>query len=345
MGGDLASEQQVLLTGCYRTGTEYITLLLNNHPELAATMYVTNFMRFCYGRYNPVEERKNYTRLVLDTAHRMRIRWGQELDVHQVLNACDAAHKVDYGLIYDLMMSDCFLEDGVSRWAEKTQLVWSRIPDFLELFPQGKAIHVLRDPRSVLASFQRYTYAPEPAYLGAVFNCLSSMQHATRYAEKLNPDRYTAVRYEDMVEKPEDTVTYLFNFLGLSTEHDLLSEKGWTDARGEEWKHNSAFASEDSGQGEFDKQAALERWRGNLAPEDLALCEAVNAESMVRFGYEPSGSSVSWEEMIRKVLSDRKLTRYLGRWINQGVGVEEFPTDPLDPENWEENAERDANGG
>jgi len=38
------------------------------------------------------------------------------------------------------------------------------------------------------------------------------------------------------------------------------------------------------------------------------------------------------------LLADDKLTSYLHRFIVEGEGIEEFPTDPLKPENWEENA-------
>src|SRR4030042_7148532 len=124
----IRSKQQILITGCYRSGTEYITLLLNNHPELAATMYTLNFMRFCYDRYNPITEKVNYSKLVFDSAQRARERWGKKINVHHILDYCDSINTISYSLLYDLMMSDLFLSDSIHQWAEKTQLVWTKIP-------------------------------------------------------------------------------------------------------------------------------------------------------------------------------------------------------------------------
>ena len=99
------SKMQVLITGCYRTGSEYVSLLLGNHPDLAVSMYTVSFMRFCYDRYNPVEEEINYSRLLFDAAQRIRIRWNRNLNVHKILDYCEKAERVSYALLYDLMMS------------------------------------------------------------------------------------------------------------------------------------------------------------------------------------------------------------------------------------------------
>jgi len=332
----IRSTQQVLITGCYRSGTEYITLLLNNHPKLSATMYVVSFMRFCYNRYNPIDEKSNHSKLLSDAAQRIKKRWNRTLNVDKILDYCETADKVTYATLYDLMMSDLFLTKNIRQWAEKTQLVWTKIPAFLEMFPHGKAIHIIRDPRSVLASFKKYTYAPEPAYLGAIFNCYGSMESALDYKKKFR--RYKIVRYEDIIDSPRKTLTDLFNFLGLSSNHDLLSEEGWKDTRGKLWRHNSAFMPSKTSGKKFNKQDALNRWKNNLSDREIALCEAVNGQLMETYNYKRSSVSADWPKFLKPLLSDEKLTTYLRRWLVQGQGVEEFPTDPLKQENWDENA-------
>lgn len=327
------SDQQVLITGCYRSGTEYLTLLLNNHPELTATMYVVGFMRFCYGRYDPIEDPYNHSKLLFDAAHRIRYRWNRRLDVESILETCASAGEVTYALLYDLMMQDLFLRDGCRRWAEKTQLVWTKIPAFLELFPDGKVIHVVRDPRNVLASFKRFTYAPPPAYLGAVFNCLGSMEAAREYTSRVSPDRYHLLRFEDLLTAPETTLEAVFGFLELSAEHDLLAQEGWTDAKGNPWRHNSAFLAADAGTGEFDKAAALRRW-DSLAPWEAALAESICAGACEWCDYGGSGASSDWPRALRSILSDPALTDWLKRWALTGEGVEQFPADPQDRRNW-----------
>ena len=44
----MKSKSQTLITGSYRSGTEYITHLINSHPSISASMYQINIMRFAY---------------------------------------------------------------------------------------------------------------------------------------------------------------------------------------------------------------------------------------------------------------------------------------------------------
>lgn len=333
----IRSKNQILITGCYRSGTEYITLLMNNHPDLSASMYVVSFMRFCYGKYDPIEKEVNYSKLVFDVAQRIRSRWHRKLDVHKILDCCENVERVTYPFLYNLIMSELFLSDKVQVWAEKTQLVWTKIPHFLEMFPRGKAIQIIRDPRSVLASFKKYTYAPGYAYLGAIFNCYDAMKLGLEYKDRSKAERYYVVKYEDVVTSPKKTLIDLFDFLELSSDHDLLSQKGWKDAKGNPWHHNSAFLPDEAQGHAFDKQTAVERWKNNLFDWEIALCEAVTGEVMGSYGYEHSDISEEWEIFLRPLLAEDKLTGYLQQWITEARGVEEFPTDPLKPENWEEN--------
>ena len=47
---------------------------------------------------------------------------------------------MDVYTVYDVMMSELWLDDGKSNWAEKCQLVWREIPDFLDRMPFGRAV-------------------------------------------------------------------------------------------------------------------------------------------------------------------------------------------------------------
>lgn len=326
------SETQVLLTGCYRTGSTYITNLLGNAPEFATEMHLTNFMRNCYGEYDPIGEEENYVSLVLDTAGLVRLRSGRTLAVHQVIDYCERLEGVTYGALYDAIMRDLITED-VPKWGEKIQLVWRQIPDFLEMFENGKALLIVRDPRSILASFKRFTYAPEPRYLGAIFNTLDAMQKGQEYVHGLPDDRIRIVAYEDVMREPIETVKSILTFLGLSTEHDLLSEEGWTDESGDPWNANSEF---DDGT-DFDADAAINRWKGNLEEWEVALCERVTGEMMREYGYKLSDVSVPESEYLETLRSDPQIRHFFEKWQRDGNGVQQYPADPTEPENWAEN--------
>ena len=193
---------------------------------------------------------------------------------------------------------------------------------------------MIRDPRSVLASFQAYTYAPPPKYLGAIFNCCDAMLHAQWLAEHLPPERFLLVRYEDAARSPRATAEAMYRFLGLDSSLADFSMQNLTDAYGKPWRVNSSFHE---GPAAFDVEAAINRWRGTLSDLEVALTETVCSIGMKAFDYDVSGAELDWPEALRLVLGDPDLTSALRHWLDSGEGIQAFPTDPVDSANWEEN--------
>ena len=52
---------------------------------------------------------------------------------------------------------------------EAESVIWTKIPDFLEMFPHGKAMLLIRDLRDILVSFKKITIAPGNDYLISIF--------------------------------------------------------------------------------------------------------------------------------------------------------------------------------
>lgn len=329
------SLSQALITGVYRTGTEFVSLLLSGHPELASTMYHVNAARFVRGRYEPLSDPVNLERATADLAARLAERYGLALDRSRVAaQARRAADRPEWAAIYDAAMTDLWLGGTRHHWIEKCQLLWREIPEFIAAMPNGRAILVVRDPRSVLASFKRHTYAPAPAYLGAIFNCFDAMVHGLRFAHTLPSDRFKLVRYEDVAAAPESRAAELFAFLGLDPAKATFDRCQWRDSLNRPWKANSSFDSAFSG--EFDVSASIVRWRQGLDEAEIALTEIVCGAPMRRFSYEPSGKPLDWPAALRLFIGDETMTGHFRRWLLHGEGIEAFPTDPTDPSNWEE---------
>jgi hypothetical protein len=164
------------------------------------------------------------------------------------------------------------------------------------------------------------------------------MRRSESYRAEYPPDRYSTLRYEDIAQQPRKQLEEVFDFLDLPTQKELESSEAWQTPDGSSWTSNSAFGEEDPDQ--FDTEAAINRWKKHLTDWEVNLCEAVNGDIMETFGYERSDRpSVSWKNFVEPLLERNDLTQYLERWLRTGDGVEAFPTDPLDSQNWSENAE------
>ncbi len=327
------SRSQTLITGVYRTGSEYVAQLAGCHPALAVSMYAVNALRFLYGRFDPIERPERYRAALRALAGRLRARYQRELPEAAILQRLDAAPKVSYGLLYDEIMCQLYLRPPAEHWAEKNQLLWREIPQFLDSMPNGRAVLVLRDPRSVLVSFREYTYAPPPAYLGAVFNCFDAMRFASRGGALVAAGRLLVLRYEDAASDPQGVAERLWAFLGLEGGRDVRDQAGWRDAYGKPWHANSSFHGNDD-PAPFDLRRSVGRWQGEITPGELALTEWVCGDLMASYGYERSASALTREAALAAADGDLAIGRYFEDWERSGEGIEAFPTDPLEPANW-----------
>ena len=328
------SESQTLITGVYRTGTEFVAQLLTGHPDLSTTMYHVNAARFVRGCYARLDDPTNLAQAVEDIGQRLTERYGIDLDRQAVLDSCAACNTEGWTGLYDALMSALWLDADRRHWAEKCQLVWRAIPEFIAGMPNGRAIIVIRDPRSVLASFKRYTYAAPPAYLGAVFNCLDAMTTA-RNAVSESGERLRILRYEDAALDPRGTARGLYEFLGLDPDQAVFEPANWRDSSGAAWRKNTVFEDDNT---DFNVDKSIHRWKGTLADWEIAFTESVCGAVMTTFGYQTSGLTTDWPAALRTILPNEEITGHLRHWLATGEGIEAFPTDPLDRGNWEENA-------
>ena len=117
---------------------------------------------------------------------------------------------------------------------EKTPSHVFHIKKLLEWFPQARVIQMIRDPRAVLASEIHKDVKPDYPLkkknlfynLGLVLAVSCSWYLAIgidRRSSQLYPERYISVRYEDLLNKHQQTVERVCQFLNISFEAGMLN--------------------------------------------------------------------------------------------------------------------------
>lgn len=317
-------DKQILITGTPRSGTTLLAQMVLANPQVRGSYDSVNFMRMCYDEYGK-DGNVDLLPLLVDTAERIEKRWNLELDIDKLESELDGSSS--YAKIYDAIMKDLFLRDTDKEvWCEKTTNVWFESLEFVNMFPRGRVLHIIRNPEDVLASWKKFTHAPGNDYLDIVFNCYSSDRHAKRC--DIFIDRYMMVRYENLVRDPESTARKISNFLGIDYNHKMIDTSKYKDKSGEPWTGNSMFGESVDGieiNNEKRREDYLESWErdlvgivfNNKVPHDKNLHKIV-------------------EELNKSQIASDGMLRYL--LLNEGV--ERFPLDPTDPENWESEKEQ-----
>lgn len=323
----------IFITGVYRSGTTLPSKILGAHSALRVTVDSINFFRFYRGRFEPVAER--YEEIVEEVHKRLEKRFSIVVPKDAVLGRLRQKNRIELVDVYDALMVETFCEGRDDlRWGEKSVLQWTNIPLFLSMFPEGKAIHILRDPRDVLASYKNFTIEPKYRYLDAVFACLHSMHWAASLGTTLSPKSYRIFRHEDVIGDPERFAREACEFFGLPYEDTMIAPENFTGHLGEPWKSNTAFADADDARITTRSEG---RWRSELDDFEICFAESIIGDLLSRFGYEPSGATIDaagWNELWRCVRATPLLQDRLSHWWKTGEGAEAYPSDPLDPKNW-----------
>lgn len=94
--------------------------------------------------------------------------------------------------------------------------------DLLGLIPSARLIHVVRDPRDVVASLLDQRWAPTDIPQ-AIRWYVEVMQTWERQFQMCDQKRVIVVRLEEIVHEPKLTLSKLSDFCGLALENDMLA--------------------------------------------------------------------------------------------------------------------------
>lgn len=325
----------IYITGTFRSGSTLASQIVNAHPDVSLTYDSVKFLRFCHGKYDPIQEPSNLRSLVNEVHNRINERHGMSINIDAVVSKFSILNDYTYACVYDeLMRNASFYGKRTSIWGEKVNLSWRSIPEFYEMFPNGRVLHIIRDPRGVLSSWRSFTHAPGTDYLDMVFNCIDSMQYAERYREQFASKRYHVIRYEDLVRDPREEVELLCQSLELEFHSDMIDVAKFTDRAGNPWKSNSEF----DGKVEGISDAAVATWKTKLADWEVEFIEYFCGEVMSQYNYEKRKMALTDEQLQRirdKAMSSGLVAQSALTFLIEGKGVEQFPLNPFDAKTWD----------
>jgi hypothetical protein len=181
--------------------------------------------------------------------------------------------------------------DAGKTWAcEQTPRNIFYAERLLELYENAYIVHIVRDPRAVLAS-QKNRWKLRK--LGADHLPVSEMLRnrvnyhpytMSRLWAKANEEalrlrdrpRVRVVRFEDLAAEPEAESRKLCEFLGLPYEEAVLDVPKWGSS-------NVAHSSAEKGV----SKDVVGKWRDTISDGEALICEKATAGVMQRLGYEP----------------------------------------------------------
>lgn len=216
----MSSSSLFFIAGLPRSGTTWVQYLLDAHPNLA-----------CFGEANIFGELIPRLEKALGSYNKFcgDVENGKLFPVNGLSE--EAYQQVVRVAVLHAFADNVDLNDpNVSAFGEKTPDNLIYLPRIVDLFPDAKVIHVVRDGRdTAVSAWYRFLPKLEKKHETRLdFIRYFAKEWATRIegARAIgakHPGRHYELLYENLHAEPETSLAHVFEFLGVSDNDDITS--------------------------------------------------------------------------------------------------------------------------
>lgn len=305
----MAQTGPLFVVGAPRSGTTLLMEILKRHPALWICEE-TYFLHFVYGRRERLGDladpavREHVVDAYLKT-NRMK---QQGVDLAPV-RAALLEEAVDYEAFFLALMRACAAQMGRSRFGEKTPDHARQADLLIDRFPDCALIHIVRDPRDVVASMRRMPWGDRSIFSNTR-QWLDCQHGALKVKDR---PQYFRLDFEELVADPAGQMARICKFIGEDFSPAMLEARDGDEEGANRWWLGRA-------RGSIDKTRAM-RWKKELGPSRAALVEWLARDTMKELGYEPCSGTATPTLLARAraaEMLDRArwtLKRLPGSWI------------------------------
>jgi len=278
----------IFIVGAPRSGTTLLVQMLSRHPRIAISGE-THFLEVAYQErrrrvFGDLSRQANRERLA--QAYLATWRAKQQLQMDFAKLADKLVREGDsWPSMFAAIMRGYAESQGKPRWGEKTPQHAVFTETFFEWFPDAAVVHLLRDPRDVVASLLHRPAASKSAVANA--RAWLRLNQAARGSS--GRAGYLEVRYEALVAQPEEELRRICQFLGeeyapsmLAAEQQRVEHSGGMD------RFRTPLTSSRQG-----------LWQKELSPAQAAQIEWVLGDQMEAFGYRREMAPASAMSILR----------------------------------------------
>ena len=236
----------ILIGGCGSSGTTLLRKMLNSHPNIACGPEMSVFDRPLMYRESidylyTLWRAQDFDPLDSGCIYPLRINNRMVAD----LSYCGLVHDNHMKFYHPVEKVDSFFNDVSSipefldfffstwaegqkkeRWAEKTPNNIFCADQWLEAYPDGVFINVIRDGRDAILSMNLRRripiYVATYRWIAAVNKWFELLGTEAKMAKKPTDIRIITIKYEDLVLNTEQCLKNLCQFIGEEYTSDML---------------------------------------------------------------------------------------------------------------------------
>jgi hypothetical protein len=292
----------VFVLGCGRSGTTLLYHMLLSAGNFAVYRIESNVINLLEPRFGDLSVAANKRRM-LEAWYNSRLYTLSGLDKEEIAAKVMAECR-NGGDFLRIIMSEMCRKQGVQRWADTTPEHLLHLHRIKETIPEALIIHIIRDGRDVALSTDKLGYihrlpwdrTPSKMVCGLYWDWM--VNKGRRDGRDLGDD-YAEVHFEDLINKPHETLAKLGQFIGQELDYDHIREVGI----GSVSAPNSSFAN-----GSKEDFNPLGRWKISFPSEELEMFEGLVGRTLQENGYE---LATKHPEALNRVDLQRRRATYI----------------------------------
>lgn len=317
------SEDPIFILGAHKSGTSLVRNLLDDHKELSVIPFESHFLELLGfwienpTRTNVPEELTNeeFVERAVEFAGRFNkkdnpygdVVLSQKMNITKLKNILEEKENLDS----EEARIQAYLE-GIQvsldhqrgkRIVEKSVENFEYAVYLSKLFPKARFIHILRNPYSNVVALRKFKQKGMKAY-PRLDTVLETVRLSYYYAEKNKKviDNYKVIKYEDLLESPEDLMKELSAFLKIGFSDTLLEPT----SQGKKWFGNSTTDERKKGV----SAKGIDAWKKSIKPMEVEAVNRKMAYALSIYGYAKlKRSGTIWarykKESLSKYLNNR----------------------------------------
>lgn len=270
------------IVGSERSGTTLLRLMVDAHPQIAipGESYFVARLAWRARNFDTAEGFDAAGFLGELFEHAWFVKWG--LPSSAVREAFAAAPVRDLADAIRRVYATYAASQGKSRYGDKTPDYVRQIGILSGLFPESRFVHVIRDGRDVALSKVDVGLS-SGTYPEAALEWKARVRIGRLGGSQLGPERYLEVRYESLIESPEQVLRSICGFIGLPFDDAMLR---YVD---EAPKIVAAMADVRHTRSVLPPTKGLRDWRTQMPRRDLMVTELLVGDMLSDLGYPSSG--------------------------------------------------------
>lgn len=286
----------IFIVGAPRSGTTLLQYMLRSHPSISVPTGESHFIvpllknSEKFGDLNKLTNIKKVLNAMYEQSQDFLDTdlHGIKFDIEVIAQQVQELGINSIEKIIELLFNLNALGEGKVRWGDKTPYYVLHMPFLKTYFPEAKFIHIVRDGRDcALSMFNRQKDF-------GIINIYHAAKYWQQYVEtgsvegkKLGAQDYMEVRYEDLLEKPEESLRKICTFLHEPFYDSLInfkksSEKGKTPLL----------------QSPIQKQNK-NKWKKAMTARNIMLFEGAASLTLKEFGYNINNPTYKMPWLLR----------------------------------------------